>query len=185
MPKKTIEQIVKGGNDYLIKVKVNQPKLLQQLSQHTQQQSPRKSHRSTERTRNRKSQRLIQVFAPPLNLDVKWSKVGCILRVERTGTRADVSYQRVAYYLCSLAPHARHLAKGLRQHWHIENRLHWVKDVVLHEDASPKLAGLATINLSLLKTWVLTMFRIHGYDSLTEAISFLSHDIKQLLCLCH
>lgn len=74
---------------------------------------------------------------------------------------------------------------GIRQHWQIENRLHWVKDAIYLEDSSPKLAGLAAINLSLLKTWVLSLFKIHGYDSLTEAISSLSHNIKYILSLCY
>jgi predicted transposase YbfD/YdcC len=168
----------------LIKVKANQPTLYQQLEQHTQQ-PPSHSYYSHERTRNRHSYRRVQVFTPPLDLDPKWSAVGCVIRVERTGTRAGLPYQHIGYYLSSLAPSTRRLAIGLRQHWQIENRLHWVKDVVYQEDSSPKLAGLAAINLSLLKTWVLSLFRIHGYDSLTEAISFSSHNIKYLLSLCY
>jgi predicted transposase YbfD/YdcC len=28
-------------------------------------------------------------------------------------------------------------AQGIREHWGIENRLHWVKDVIFGEDAAP------------------------------------------------
>lgn len=168
----------------MIKLKANQPKLIEQLSQHTQQQQPCQIHHSRERTRNRYSQRIVQVFTPPDHLDPKWSRVGCVIRVERNGTRGGVPYQCFGYYLCSLAPHARHLARGLRQHWQIENRLHWVKDAIYQQDSTPKLVGFAAINLSLLKTWVLSLLRIHGYDSLTEAISSLSHNITYILSLC-
>jgi len=37
-------------------------------------------------------------------------------------------------FLASLALDARLLAKAVRAHWGIENRLHWVLDVVFHDD---------------------------------------------------
>jgi predicted transposase YbfD/YdcC len=185
LPKKTIEDIVNSGNDYVIKVKANQPKLHLQIQQHTQQQEPIQSHNAKERTRNRQSERIVKVFAPPDDLDPKWSEVGCVIRVERKGMRGDVPYERIGFYISSLAPNSQRIAMGIRQHWGIENRLHWVKDVVYEEDSSPQKAGFAPINLSLLKTWVLTLMRIHGFDSLTEAISSLSHNIKQILSFCH
>ena len=78
---------------------------------------------------------------------------------------------RISYYLCSLSPPSRRLADGLRGHWLIENSLHWVKDVIYQEDISPQKAGFAPRNLSLLKTWVLTLLRTHGFDSIKAAIS--------------
>jgi predicted transposase YbfD/YdcC len=168
----------------VIKVKTNQPKLYQQIQQHTQQQEPSQSHASKERTRDRQSERIVKVFAPPDDLDPKWSEVGCVIRVERKGMRGDIPYERIGFYISSLDPNSQRIAMGIRQHWGIENRLHWVKDVVYEEDSSPQKAGFAPINLSLLKTWVLTLMRMHGFDALTEAISYLSHNIKQILSFC-
>jgi hypothetical protein len=87
---------------------------------------------------------------------------------------------------------------SIRTHWHIENRLHWggtdgepaspygvpFKDVVFCEDTSPRLKGLASINLSILKSWVINLLRSQGYDSITEAINYLSHALKALCSLC-
>lgn len=95
--------------------------------------------------------------------------MGCVIKVERSGTRGNTPYYRIGYYFSSLAPNSQRLAVGIRQHWQIENRLHWVKDVIYQEDSSPQKADMAPINLSLLKTWVLTLLRIHGYDSLRSA----------------
>jgi len=72
----------------------------------------------------------------------------------------------------------------IRGHWQIKNRLHWVKDVIQLEDKSPQKAGSTPINLSLFKTWVLTLVRLHGYDSLTEAIAHLSHNVGYILSFC-
>ncbi|MBE0361854.1 hypothetical protein PULV_a4259 [Pseudoalteromonas ulvae UL12] len=38
------------------------------------------------------------------------------------------------FYVSSLAVKPELVAKVIREHWHIENRLHWVLDVVFKED---------------------------------------------------
>jgi len=51
-------------------------------------------------------------------------------RVERNGTVA----QERRYYLSSTRLDAKTFAATVRAHWGIENRLHWVLDVVFHDD---------------------------------------------------
>jgi predicted transposase YbfD/YdcC len=86
--------------------------------------------------------------------------------------------------MSSLPPTSRRLADGIRGHWGIENRLHRVKDVIYEEDFSPQKSGLAPINLSLIKTWVLTLLKVQGFNSITEAISEISHDLSYMLTIC-
>lgn len=137
-----------------------------------------------EKIRDRHSQRIVEVYEIPQKIDPKWVGAACVIKVERSGTRGHQAYATTSYYLCSLAANSRRLARGIRGHWLIENRLHWVKDVIYEEDRSPQKAGLAAINLSLLKTWVLTLLRVHGFDSIKEAISLISHNLKYLLSFC-
>ena len=181
-----------------MKVKTNQPKLYQQIEIESKQQIAKQTVEDHEKTRNRSSYRKVEVFEPPKNLDPKWIGVGCVIKVERSGTRASEPYHRIGYYLCSLSPLSRRLADGLRGHWLIENSLHWggtdgepvspyrvpFKDVIYEEDISPQKAGFAPRNLSLLKTWVLTLLRIHGFDSIQSAISEISHNIDYILSFC-
>lgn len=179
-----MEAIVNSDNDYLIKVKANQPKLYQQIETQSLQQPPVKKYVDEEKTRDRDSHRIVEVYEVPKNLDPKWIGAGCVIKVERSGTRGSELYSSISYYLCSLSPQSRRLATGIRGHWLIENRLHWVKDVIYEEDDSPQKAGFAPINLSLLKSWVLTLLRIHGFDSIKGAISEMSHNLKYILSFC-
>lgn len=61
-------------------------------------------------------------------------------------------------------------AVGIRGHWGIENRLHYVKDVVFFEDSSPITNINAATNLSILTTIVINLLRYNGYCSMTKAI---------------
>ena len=50
------------------------------------------------------------------------------------------------HYISSLASEAEYFNTAIRQHWGIENRLHWVLDVCFGEDNSTKKAGAAAVN---------------------------------------
>ena len=83
----------------------------------------------------------------------------------------------------SLAAPAADFNRYIRRHWRIENRLHWVKDVVFQEDTLPLKHHNAASNWSLLRNIAINLARQHGYDSLTKAERFLSHNIPQLFSL--
>ncbi len=152
-----------------MKVKTNQPKLYEQIETESNQQIAKQKIEHQEKTRDRNSYRKVEVFEPPEKIDPKWIGVGCVIKVERSGTRGNQPYQSISYYICSLSPQSRRLVDGIRGHWLIENSLHWVKDVIYEEDISLQKAGFAPRNLSLLKTWVLTLLRTHGFDSIKSA----------------
>ncbi len=163
---------------------MNQPKLYEQIETESKQQVAKQTLEDHEKTRDRNTYRKVEVFEPPEKLDSSWIGVGCVIKVERSGTRSNEPYQSISYYLCSLSPQSSRLADGLRGHWLIENSLHWVKDVIYQEDISPQKAGFAPRNLSLLKTWVLTLLRTHGFDSIKAAISEMSHNLQYILSFC-
>ena len=107
MSKKTLAAIAESGNDYLVKVKTNQPKLYEQIETESNQQKARQTVADQEKTRNRHSYRKVEVFEPPENLDPSWIGVGCVIKVERSGTRGNEPYHSISYYLCSLSPQSR------------------------------------------------------------------------------
>jgi len=58
------------------------------------------------------------------------------VEVVRVGRRKNQPYRERHYYLSSWQGDARALQQRSRDHWRIENPLHWVKDVVLQEEHS-------------------------------------------------
>ena len=57
------------------------------------------------------------------------------------------------FYISSLPPDAQKIGKAIRQHWSIENQLHWVLDVTFNEDDSRIRTKNAPLNFALLKRW--------------------------------
>jgi hypothetical protein len=59
------------------------------------------------------------------------------------------------------------LARGIRSHWGIENKVHWVLDVVFREDDSRVRAGHAAENLGWLRRVALALLKQEdGKDSI-------------------
>ena len=63
------------------------------------------------------------------------------------------------FYISSRTLSAEALAKAVRAHWGIENRLHWVLDVNFGEDACRIHKDHAPENLSLLRKIALNLIR--------------------------
>ncbi|MCP6761220.1 MAG: ISAs1 family transposase [Fischerella sp. CENA71] len=180
MSKKTVKQIIDTGNDYVIAVKANQPKLYNQMQHNMKLSQPMSVDPSFEQRSDRVTERRISVFDHLDNISSEWVGLKRIIRVERFGTRAHQPYEETAYYISSIALDAADFAQGIRGHWGIENRLHWVKDVVFLEDSSQMVDGYAAANFSILRSFVINLFRHNGFDSLTKAIRYCSHNIQLL-----
>jgi Transposase DDE domain len=95
----------------------------------------------------------------------------------------EISTERV-YGLTSLAATQLDLAKILqrwRGHWGIENRLHWVKDVVLKEDASRVRTGQAPLILATLRNALVSCLRAVGFDSITQGRRHFALNLDEAL----
>ena len=62
------------------------------------------------------------------------------------------------------------LLEYVRGHWEIENRLHWVRDVTLGEDASPVRMGAAPQVMAVLRNITLGLLRSFGYRNIAAAL---------------
>lgn len=62
-------------------------------------------------------------------------------------------------YLSSLPHDAKLFARAVRCHWHVENRLHWVLDVVFHDDLSRLRSGSGPQNMGTIRHRALNLLR--------------------------
>src|SRR5436305_546436 len=65
----------------------------------------------------------------------------------------------IRYFISSLRPSARRLARVIRGHWSIKNGLHWVLDVVFREDARRLYDRTAAENVAFLNRLALSLLR--------------------------
>lgn len=179
-PKKTIDLILDTENDYLITVKANQGNLYQSLVATFAQTPPWGETVQEERSHGRQICRTIRVLPPPADLHPDWRGIQSVIQAEYSGYRGDKPYHEVLYYITSLDSQADDLAHKIRQHWQIENCLHWVKDVVMKEDESPMCDGYALTNWAIVRTFALNLLRAHGFNSLTKAFRLIAHDLLRI-----
>ena len=91
----------------------------------------------------------------------EWPSLQGLVRIEaeRYHKATGKTERETRYYITSLKPAAARLNSLVRQHWGIENKLHWVLDVGFGEDLSRKRAGHAAQNFSVLNRIALNMLK--------------------------
>ena len=149
--KKTTKLILEGGNDYVITVKGNQPRLLTQLKTIAETHWPYERFVDIEKARGRITCRIVSVFTDLRGIDLDWVGAQSLIQIERIGIRSGKKYLQTNHYISSLVSKAITFAEGIRQHWGIENRLHWVKDVIAGVDAAPFRNSNAATNWSIIR----------------------------------
>ena len=94
--------------------------------------------------RNRHETRTVAVFdAAPAVVGTEWEPyVAAVIQVDRSGNAFQPApclwktSDETSCYLSNRPIDANHATVAIRQHWGIENKLHYTRDVTLREDAS-------------------------------------------------
>lgn len=145
MSKKTFAAAAKAKAHLIVQLKDNQLALHRRVEAVCRRTKPLSgAHTLDTKRRNRHELRLIGVFdAAPAVAGTEWQPyVAAIIKVERivnTFQPATGLWSRShedAFYLSNRPISAAVAAKVIRGHWGIENRLHYVRDVTMCEDAS-------------------------------------------------
>lgn len=161
-----------SGNDYVIQVKDNQKLLCIGVKETVQNEELIDEFITEEINKGRREKRSVRLYNyNERYISKEWANVKRVIEVINEGVRGKRKYYERHFYLSSLKENrAEVYAKGIRQHWYIENKLHWVKDVILNEDNCLIQEKVIVANLSLIKSVIISLFRIQGYSSIKKAI---------------
>lgn len=154
--------------DYVLAVKDNQPTLHRGIAEyfvgHLEDDFARTKvsrHETREKGHGREEHRTYYVCDLPVDLPdrSRWKglrQIGMVVNItQRDGKSSDA----VRYYILSRRMGARSFASAVRDHWGIENSLHWQWDVTFGEDQSRVRKGLADANLSVARRAALGLLK--------------------------
>ena len=163
------QAILDRSGDYLLAVKDNQSNLHDDIRR-TFDDPDAKLHSIFDATDGDHGR--IEVRRHRVSHDVDWLNasrrypgapsfpgVRAIAMVEAEVERAGTTSLERRYYLSSLPLDARLFARAVRCHWHVENRLHWVLDVVFHEDLSRLRSGMGPQNMATVRHMAMNLLR--------------------------
>lgn len=168
--KEIAAQIVAKEADYVLALKENHPTLYEQVSEYFLEQleeegSGRKlrHHREAEEGHGRSEARETFVAPAPQAIVASGAWLGLatvVLVIRRCVDHATgKSSEEVRYFLSSLPAKVKRLAGAVRQHWRIENGLHWVLDVAFNEDRMRQRDRNGVENLALLNRLAVSLLR--------------------------
>jgi predicted transposase YbfD/YdcC len=167
---KIVRKILDRGGHYVLSVKENQPELEQDIRQFFEwaeraAECERPEIETSEmmtREHGREERRVASVSADVgwlRGYEKKWKGVASIVQIEAWRKEGEKeSYER-RYYLSSVAGEAGRLNRIIRNHWSIENGLHWCLDIAFREDDSRVRSGYAAENFAILRHLALNLLK--------------------------
>lgn len=108
-----------------------------------------------------------------LNAYLTWPGVAQVCLIERTRRRRGQESVETVCAITSLTPQqadAADLLRIARDHWKIENRLHWVRDMSFGEDACRVRTGAAAQVLAALRNAGLSLLRARDVENIAAAL---------------
>jgi predicted transposase YbfD/YdcC len=176
----TAQAITGRGADYVMTVKGNMPTLYRKLKKLPWSAVPSVSAVSTDH--GRRARRTIKVALAPSWID--FDGAAQVAQLRRTVTTKGKKTVEVVYLITSdrdADPAA--LAAWVRGHWHIENKLHWVRDVTYQEDKSLVRTGNAPRVMASLRSLAISVLRLDGHTNIAAANRHHARDPQRTLKL--
>lgn len=175
---KVAQQILACGGEYVFIVKENQPTLYADIKLvfDVPPPIPRGQEWPQAETCNcghgRIEIRRLQATTA-LNAYLTWPGVQQVFRLERQVTRHGQQTTEIVYGITSLSPARASPAQLLtftREHWHIENKSHWVRDVTFDEDRSQVRRDNLPHVMAALRNAVISLLRATGVTNIAKAL---------------
>lgn len=112
-----------------------------------------------------------------------WKNLKSIIMVENYRETGDDETRVKRYYISDLELSAEEFLKIIREHWEIENSLHWVLDVHFREDLSLSKKDNAIINFSTVRKFCYNLTKFDEklkHLTVKRRLANYQYDIKNI-----
>jgi len=162
------KQIVDQGADYILSLKGNQGNLHKEVEllfedakKNDFKDLSHEIHTSVDGGHGRVETRRCTVIADEdwFEEKSKWKKLTTFGMVESKREMGDETTQETRYFISSLPCDAKRFAEAVRDHWSVENSLHWCLDISFREDDCRIRKGHAPENLAIIRRFALSLIK--------------------------
>ena len=165
--KNIVSQIIKQRGHYVLGLKRNHPKLYKAMEEHVLNKGESDAHRLYDAFDNSHGRRVRRRYfgydVSKLDEIKEWSSAKTVVAVETISSKNnDPQHSTSAewrYFLSSHKSSDKRLPAYIRNHWSIENKLHWVLDVHMKEDNDQKSERKSARSFALLKRIAINVVR--------------------------
>lgn len=161
-------KIVAGGADYVLTAKDNQPTLRGGLEEFFEDHLEDDFARTQVRRYHTKEEghgreEIHDYYLCPVPDDLpdrsRWEKLSAIGILISDTWRDGENHIEIRYYILSRYLSGKRFAEAVRNHWGIENNLHWQLDVTFREDECRIRKGHADANFSIVRRAALSLLK--------------------------
>jgi predicted transposase YbfD/YdcC len=181
--KEIAKRIVERGGDYILTVKGNQGRLrddieaavLRAINEGAEGEDYL-THETEEDGHGRHEKRHYTIVNGPEGIrdQEAWEKLSVVGVCYRERTEKGKTSEETVCFIGSRVMSAKKYGRGLRDHWQIENGLHWHLDVTFREDANRVQRRTEATNFSLLRRMALSMLKKNPSKHSIEVKRFMA-----------
>lgn len=138
--------------------------------------------KQVEKSRGRIEKRKYELYK---NIDRElkshWAGIEQIIKVHRIRIINKEKSEETSYYITNKKAELSELSLGIRNHWLIENSLHWVKDETFGEDRTRHKENIISTIKSVLINIAMNALRKNENKYLKRTMRLCCNDIKKLM----